>query len=89
MAVDFYTGSAGHAAIPTLSDTVNLKDVNGNEIVTRGVSFSGAGAIKVTTAAGEIVTIPSGSLAVGTIHPVAWSRIWSTGTAATNLVVYW
>lgn len=88
-ATDGYTGSAKavepaeHVALPSLSDSADLTDV------TRGLSFAVAGDIKVNTVGGETVVIPSGALAPGIIHPLRVSRIWSTGTAATGLVVYW
>lgn len=54
----------------------------------RYVSFSAAGTLKVTTSGGDTVTIPSGSLAVGMQHLLNVTRIFSTGTTATNIVVY-
>lgn len=55
---------------------------------TRGVSFAVAGDLKVTTVAGETVTIPSGALAAGGIHPIRVVRIFATGTTATGIVAY-
>lgn len=48
---------------------------------TRGVYVGGAGNLKVTTAAGEDVTL-SGVLA-GTVLPISVIRLWNTGTTAT------
>lgn len=55
---------------------------------TRGLSFVSAGDIKVDTAEGETVTIPSGSLAAGIVHPLSITRIYSTGTTASGFVLY-
>lgn len=55
---------------------------------TRGISFAGAGALKVTTVDGTTVTIPSGALAAGVVHPLAVKRVFATGTGATNIVGY-
>ncbi len=88
-ATDSYTGPqkaiepAEHVALPSLSDSADLT------YVTRGISFAVAGDIKVNTVGGETVVIPSGALAPGIVHPLRVSRIWSTGTGATGLVVYW
>lgn len=56
--------------------------------LTRGLSIAGAGAVRVTTAAGDTVTIPSGALAAGVVHPLRVSRVWSTGTTATGIVAF-
>lgn len=66
--------------LATKSDTVD--DPNGPF---RGICFDAAGAIKVTTLEGVAVTIPSGVLAAGVIHPLAVRRIWSSVTTATNI----
>jgi hypothetical protein len=86
---DFVTFETGlqspmvHAAIVTPSDSVDLSDV------TRGITLSVAADVKVTTAGGETVVIPSGSLAAGVIHPLRVSRVWATGTGSTTVVAYW
>lgn len=77
------TSPPAHVALVTPSDSADLANV------TRGVSFAGAGALKVTTYGGETVVIPSGALAVGVIHPLKVSRIHSTSTTATGIVAYW
>lgn len=56
---------------------------------TRGVSFVTVGDLKVTTAEGTDVVIPSGALAAGIIHPLSITKIFSTGTAAAGFVVYY
>ncbi len=64
-------------------------DTNELDVLTRGISFSVIGALKVVTAGGETVTIPSGSLAAGIIHPLRVKQVFDTGTTATNIVAYW
>lgn len=54
----------------------------------RGVSFGTAGALKVLTAGGDTVTVPSGALAVGVIHPMQLRRVFSTGTTAADIVLW-
>lgn len=56
---------------------------------TKGLSFGVAGDLKVTTAGGATVTILSGSLAAGVIHPICVRRVWATGTTATGIVAYY
>lgn len=72
-----------HVALVTPSDSADLT------YTSRGVAFAAAGDLKVTTSGGETVVIPSGSLAAGLIHPLMVTRIWSTGTTATGIVVYY
>lgn len=72
-----------HAALVAPSDTDELTKV------TRGISFGTAGALAVVTAAGESLTIPSGALAAGVIHPLRVKQIKNSGTTAANIVAYW
>lgn len=51
----------------------------------RGLVFGVAGAIKIQTSAGSTIVLPSGLLAVGIIHPIKITRVWSTGTTATSI----
>ena len=76
-------GPADHVALVTPSDTDDLTKF------TRGISFGTAGALKVDTAGGETVVIPSGALTAGVVHPLRVKRVYSTGTAAANIVAYW
>lgn len=51
---------------------------------TRGLLIDGtAGAVKITTAGGDTVTL--NNLAVGVDYPFQVTRVWSTGTAATSI----
>lgn len=88
-------GPAGDAYDPTagpIAPRVALVTPNDGADITgapwRYVSFGTAGTLKVTTSGGDTVTIPSGALAVGIQHLLNVSRIFATGTTATNIVVY-
>lgn len=72
-----------NVALVTPSDSTDLA------FVTRAVSFSAAGALKVTTENGQTVVIPSGALAAGVQHAMRVTRIWSTGTGATDIVAWY
>lgn len=76
------TESARDVIPVTPSDTDEL------EFVTKGVSFGGAGALVVVTAAGNTRTIPSGALAVGVCHPMQVRQILDTGTGATQILAW-
>lgn len=75
--------SASYAALVTPSNTEDLT------AVTRGISFAAAGALKVDLVGGDTITIPSGALAAGIIHPLMVTRVYATGTGATGIVAYW
>ena len=64
------------------SDTVNFAKA------ARGISFGTAGTLAVETIGGDTVTIPSGSLAAGVIHPIHVRKVLSTGTTAGDIVGY-
>lgn len=51
----------------------------------RALLISVVGAVKLTTRGGTTVTIPSGGLAAGVLHPIRVQRVWSTGTTATGI----
>lgn len=74
---------AQHGIVAAQSDSVDLATTS------RGISFGGAGALKVDILGGETVTLPSGALAAGYIHPLRVTRVWSTGTTATDIYVWW
>ena len=83
MPIATQTDPAISVALVTPSDSA---DLTGG--ATRGVSFAAAGDLKVITDKAETVVIPSGALAAGIIHPLSVTRIFSTGTTATGIVVY-
>jgi hypothetical protein len=63
------------AFLITASDSVNITNY-------RGISFTTAGTIVAEMKDGSTVTIPSGALAVGIIHPFAPQKIKTASTAA-------
>jgi hypothetical protein len=76
-------GPLDHIAIVATSDGTDLAHES------RAIYIGVAGDLKITTDGGETVVIPSGVLAVGVPHPIRATRIWATGTTATNIVVGW
>lgn len=66
----------------TASDTAFI------EPVTRGIAFSGAGALAVEYVDGQTHTIASGVLSAGIIHPIQVRRILATGTSATGITAF-
>lgn len=73
---------------PTDGVAVTPDDANDLAFVTRGVSFAGAGDLKVTWASGRTSIIPNGALVAGAQHSMRVTRIWATGTAATGIFIY-
>jgi hypothetical protein len=65
------------------SDTVELP------YVSRAITVGTAGTVKVTLADGTVVTFVSGELAVGVVYPMAIKQLWDTGTAATNVKLWY
>lgn len=61
------------------SDTVDLPQTS------RYLCFTGAGTIKVDMADGTTQTIPSGQLAIATLHRLRVRRVYITGTTATGI----
>lgn len=55
---------------------------------TRGISFSSAGTLKVTTIRGDTLVFPQGALSPGIIHPLGVKRVWLTDTTVTGIVGY-
>lgn len=51
----------------------------------RGILIGVAGIVKLTTNAGTTVTLPSGALAAGIIHPIRFTRVWNGTTTATDI----
>lgn len=71
---------AVHAEAVTASDTKTFS--------TPGWLFiGGAGNVKVDTEGGETITY--NSVIAGTSLPVSVTRVYSTGTTATNMVINW
>jgi hypothetical protein len=76
-------GPLNHIAVVTTNDATDLAHES------RAIYIGVAGDLKIITAGGETVTILSGVLAVGVPHPIRATRIFATGTTATNIVVGW
>jgi len=72
---------AGNAAAVTPSDTVDLPSVS------RGIYVGGAGNVTVVMLGGAVVTFTAPP--VGSLLPIAITRVNLTGTTATNLVAIW
>lgn len=71
----------GHAALVTGSDTVDLTNVC-SELFISGT----AGNVKVTTLGGETLVIP---VPTQFRLQLRCTRVWATGTTATNIVAFW
>jgi hypothetical protein len=53
----------------------------------RAVWVGSGGDIRVTTTGGDTVTIVG--VSTGTLLPIAVTKVWSTGTSATSIQVWW
>lgn len=74
--------SSGNIFLITPNDSTDLATH------ARGISFATAGALKIDDMNGNTVTIPSGALSAGIIHPLRVKRVHSTGTTAASIVGY-
>ena len=74
------TKYAVDAFLITPSDSTDLSEV------TRAISFGTVGTLRIITQDGTTLTIPSGALAAGIMHPIGAQRVLSTGTTAANIV---
>jgi hypothetical protein len=72
-----------HAAAVTPSDSADLGHVS------RGFIISVDGALKVDTVGGETITFASGTFLVKTVYNLRVKRVYTTGTTATGIVVFW
>ena len=86
----FSTAPPTYCFAATQHDTNYLSDPNiaDKPIISRGVSMSAEGALKVEFANGETATIPAGHLAAGVIHPMAIVRVFDTGTDAQTIHIW-
>lgn len=85
-AIDNYGYSGGVDGPADNLAAVTLDDSNDLSYVTKAVHVGTAGDLKVTTANGQAVTIKG---AVAGWHKIRVKRIWSTGTAASNITAAW
>lgn len=74
---EFVAPADGAFAI-TPNDSADLSNT------TRAIYVGGAGDVKLTTTRGDTVTFSA--VPVGSILPVRASRVFATGTTATNLI---
>lgn len=78
-------GPAVDCAAAVESDTVNIVDGAGVERECRAISIGTAGTLKITTHEGNEETLDE--LPAG-FYPIVAKRIWSTGTTALNINVF-
>jgi hypothetical protein len=93
MAKDLYADQDPRVA-PKSSPSIGAFSITPSDdtdllFVTRGIAFSPAGTLKLTMADDSIITIPSGVLNAGVIHPLRIKRIWATGTGASNIIGFY
>ena len=81
---DDATALLGAVAV-TPNDSVDVTPSAGPARPTRALIIGGAGTIKLTFADGSVatLTVPTGVL--GFVQYLAVTRVWATGTTATNL----
>lgn len=72
------TGAIGSVPV-TPNDTTALTGG-----ATKGIYIGGAGDIRVDMANGDNITFKS--MSVGMIHPISVTKVYVTGTTATNIV---
>lgn len=73
-------------AVGALATDYTPTDDAGNPVTARGfIICTNTGAVKIKTAAGHDLTIPTG-LATGLEHAIAFQKIYSGTTTATGLI---
>ena len=89
------TGSVSTPSDPPVGGFVvtphNTNQLNNGTIavIGRAVSIGGAGDLKVTYKDGTTSVIPSANLVVGLQYSMQITHIWSTGTTATAIYVWY
>ncbi len=81
---------AYRAAAVTPSNTVDIPSVSSQDGSGNNgcvLYIGGDGDVKVTTTGGDDVTFIG--LLAGTFFPVQVTRVWATGTTATNIIALW
>ena len=79
-------GGWSNAVAVTTSDANAILDQNGNAVVTNALYIGVSGDVKVLMESGQTVTFKSAP--VGFLN-VRVTQVFSTGTAATNIVAVW
>lgn len=77
-AAEGLTSPADNGTVITPSDSTDLA------YVSRAIVLGTAGALKVTFLGGNVTTLPA--QAAGYLWPIRVSRVWATGTTATDIV---
>jgi hypothetical protein len=78
---------AGRAASVTPSNTVDIPSVTGGTNNGCVLYVGGYGDVKVDTVGGDTVVFPG--VNGGTFFPVQVTRVYATGTTATDIVALW
>ncbi len=72
-----------HAALCTPDDSNDLSDL------TQGFLIVTDGALKVQTWGGEVITFPSGTFTTKQQIALRIRKVYSTGTTATGIYLFW
>jgi hypothetical protein len=90
---DTFCATGGAAVTPDDDPIVFTAATPGSALppnrIPRGLSFGGAGTLKITTHDGSVLTFVENEIAAGIIHPISVKTVWATGTTATNLKIWW
>lgn len=84
MANEFPYSGNDPSGVASRANAIVPHDVNDLAYVSRAIYVGGSGDVTLTTLNGDKVAFKG--LVAGSILPVRASRVWSTGTTATNLV---
>ena len=84
-AIEDYISGAGKGSASPFQGAFGITPSNTNNLVhqTRGIFIGGAGTLHVTMADGSDATFTG--IIAGTMLNIAATRVWSTGTSATNI----
>ena len=74
-----------HAKVVTPHDVTDLT----HPVSALAIGTAGSTGIKVITKGGETITIASAVLTANPLLPLQVTRVYSTGTDATNIVALW
>lgn len=88
-ATDPFKGASNYTSPPRNAEIVTPSDANELAHVTRAISLSSEGDLAVVMADGDALTIPSGHLAAGVLHPMQVKQVKDTGTASGLSIIAW
>lgn len=80
----FWQNTATHGVAVTPSDSAQILDANSNVVASRMLYIGGAGTLKIQTDKNQALTF--GAVVAGTIIPIETSKVFATGTSATNII---